>query len=576
MATRSTLRLSATFLLGTGGALLAICGPLMPGPLLWHLLMAGAGLVAISMGTMCGLVGHRLPRWCFDVMIAISIAVITLLAMATSDGLNAFAVTALFLLPVAAGAMQLALRNATVLIAIALACRGAATAASGATLGQILMVEGCTAGLALMVAWLAHVADIAEQDPLTGAYNRRGLQQRLEEVLRRLDREGGQCALIALDIDYFKQVNDAHGHSYGDRLLVGCAHAWRSVLPERAVIGRYGGDEFVVLLPDTSLGRAADLADRVRSVVPGETTASAGVAGWGYGDSQSLLLSRADVALYEAKSSGRDRTVVYGDPGREASEIEAAISAGEMRIALQPVVRLPEREIVGHEALIRWDRPGRGTVSPLDFIPQAERTGAIHAVGAWVLAESCRVAMALPGSRRSVAVNVSVHELRRSDYVIGVLAVLDEAKMPGELLLVEVTESVFEDDDPQIIANLAELRAHGAKVAIDDFGAGYSSLRRIEQLPIDIIKIDGALVSSIREDRDPAILRAIVTMAHSLGVELIAEYVETPYQAQVLEQLGYDMVQGYLFGRPLDPEQTLVATLKLPVEEPLITAPVRP
>jgi len=556
--------MSAAFLLTVGGLLLAVCGPLMDGSAGTRLDLVGMGLLAIAAGGFCGAVGHRLPRWFFELLIAISIAVITVLAWAVSDTMNALALTALFLLPVAAGAMQLSLRKATPLILLALICRGWVTSAAGAASGEVLMMEGCTAGLALMVAWLAHVADVAEQDPLTSAYNRRGLERRLESVLRRLDREGGQCGLIALDVDYFKQVNDEHGHLFGDRMLAECSNAWRSLLPERSVIGRYGGDEFVVLLPDTSLGQAADVADRLRAVVPGDATVSAGVAAWGHGDSQSLLLSRADVALYEAKSSGRNRTVVYGDPDREASELEAAIAAGEMRVMLQPVVELPSAAVFGFEALIRWERPGRGTVDPLDFIPQAERTGAIHAVGSWVLTETCRLAMTLPGPRRSIGVNVSVHELRTAGYAARVRQVLEQWEMPGDRLVVEVTESVFEHDDPQVTANLCELRALGALVAIDDFGAGYSSLRRIEQLPIDIIKIDGALVSSIREGHDPAILRAIVTMARSLGVRLIAEHVESPYQAEVLHQLGYDMAQGYLFGRPMRPEPAFVVGPRRP------------
>ncbi|HEU4568215.1 MAG TPA: EAL domain-containing protein, partial [Marmoricola sp.] len=254
-------------------------------------------------------------------------------------------------------------------------------------------------------------------------------------------------------------------------------------------------------------------------------------------------------------SCGRDPTVAYGDPGREASELEAAIAGGEMRVLLQPVVRLPDGEPIGFEALVRWERPGRGLVGSLEFVPQAERTGAIHSLGAWVLAECCRLAMTLPGPRRSIGVNVSVHELRRADYARTVGQLLEQWQMPGDLLIVEVTESVFEDDDPQVSQTLQDLRALGALVAIDDFGAGYSSLRRIEHLPIDLIKVDGALVCTIRENHDPAILRAIVTMAESLGVNLVAEHVETDYQAAVLHELGYQLAQGYRFGRPAEPEQ---------------------
>lgn len=510
-------------------------------------------------------IGHRVPRWCLAGLMLAVLAGITVLASTTSDPATAFSLTACFLLPMAAAATLLSLRSALALVVAALVCRSWVLVRAGASVGDIVTLEGCTVGMVMLIAWLARLADAAVQDPLTGLLNRRGFGRRLEDELSRLEHEGGQCALVALDIDYFKQINETAGHAAGDRLIAGCADAWRTLLPASAVLGRYGGDEFVLVLPDVPLGTAADLADSLRAAAGDEVTVSAGVAAWQHGDSGSMLLNRADVALYDAKASGRDRTIVYGDPGREASELEAAIAAGELRIMLQPVVSLPSGEPIGFESLIRWDRPGRGTVAPLDFVPHAERTGAIHSLGTWVLKECCRLAMTLPGPRRSIGVNVSVHELRRAGYAARVQRLLEEWRMPGNLLVVEVTESVFEDDDPQIIENLHDVRALGALIAIDDFGAGYSSLRRIEQLPIDIIKIDGALVSSIRPGHDAPILRAVATMGRSLGVRLVAEHVETQHQADVLHELGYHLAQGYLFGRPCAPgEAVLIGSRSAP------------
>ncbi|MCA1983564.1 putative bifunctional diguanylate cyclase/phosphodiesterase [Nocardioides nematodiphilus] len=568
MATPSTLRISATFLLGLAGSIAALCAMVMPDAAEPRLTLAGVGLLVLAGGAVCAAVGHRLPRWSYELLVTNAILLVTLVAWVERDRLDVLAVSSFYLLPVVAGAMQFSLRKAMPMLLLALLCRGWVTIADGVHLPEVLMVEGCLAGLAVLVAWMAHAADVAEVDPLTGALNRRGLERRLEGTLRRLDREGGQCALIAMDIDNFKQVNDVNGHQYGDRLLMGCANAWHAVLPERSVLGRHGGDEFIVLLPDTSLGQAADVADRLRAAVPGEATSSAGVAAWGRGDSQSLLLSRADVALYEAKSSGRDRTSVYGDPDRDASELEAAIAAGEMRVMLQPVVELQRGDFVaGYEALVRWHRPGRGIVSPDDFIPQAERTGAIHALGRWVLDECCRLAALLPEAYQVIGTNVSVHELRRAGYAEHVSLCLETWGTTASRLVFEVTESVFEDNDPQIIQNLCDLREMGSLVAIDDFGAGYSSLRRIEQLPIDLIKVDGTLTRSIREGHDPAILRAIVTMARSLGVRLLAEHVETEYQAQVLRALGYELAQGYFFGRAAVPGEAYVVAPRVPVDD---------
>ena len=568
MATSSTLRISATFLLVLAGTISGLCAVVMSAAAEPRLVLAGVGAVVLCLGAVCAAVGHQLPRWSYELLVTGAIVLVTVVAWLERDRIDVLAVTAVYLLPVVAGAMQFSLRKAIPMLALALLCRGWVTVATGVPLPEVLLVEGCMAGLVVLVAWMAHAADVAEMDPLTGALNRRGLERRLEDVLRRLDREGGQCALIAMDIDNFKQVNDVNGHQYGDRLLMGCANAWRAVLPERSVLGRHGGDEFVILLPDTSLGEAADVADHLRVAVPGETTASAGVAAWGQGDSQSLLLSRADVALYEAKSSGRDRTSVYGDPDRDASELEAAIAAGEMQVFLQPVVDLQRGDVIGgYEALVRWHRPGRGTVRPDDFIPQAERTGAIHALGRWLLDECCRLAALLPQGYQVIAINASVHELRRADYAEHVTRCLETWGAAASRLVFEVTESVFEDDDPQVVRSLCDLRAMGSMVAIDDFGAGYSSLRRIELLPIDLIKVDGALIGSIRHERDPAILRAIVTMAHSLGVRLVAEHVETEDQAEVLRALGYEFAQGYYFGRPAAPAQAGLVAAPVPTDD---------
>jgi diguanylate cyclase (GGDEF)-like protein len=415
----------------------------------------------------------------------------------------------------------------------------------------VLTFNGVCIGVGIVVASICRAADAAEEDPLTRLANRRGLDRRLLEALDEARSDGTRLFLVLLDLDGFKQINDSHGHQRGDELLRMCASRWRRVLPRNAVMGRYGGDEFGLIVRGDTLGAAADLADRLREAVAPDVTASAGVAAWREGDSASMLMSRADVALYDAKAAGRNQTVVWGDPGRAASELESAIEHGELVLHYQPLVRLSDGGVVGIEALVRWQHPQRGLVPPGDFVPQAERTGAIRALGAWTLDQACRALTEITGTLAVVSVNVSVCELREAEYVDRVRATLWRYGLPGERLMLEVTEAVCDDEDPRVAATLHQLRALGVRIAIDDFGSGYSSLRWLDRLPLDVIKIDGTFIDGIKEGSlEAPILEAILVMARSLGLKVIAERVETEHQATVLASLGCEFAQGYLFGRP--------------------------
>ncbi|WGL50536.1 bifunctional diguanylate cyclase/phosphodiesterase [Nocardioides sp. BP30] len=406
-----------------------------------------------------------------------------------------------------------------------------------------------------VAGWLARLADLVEQDALTGLVNRRGFDRRLEHELTRLRREHGELALVLLDLDGFQTFNDTAGQRTGDQLLVACAGIWSRLLLEHQTLSRYGGDAFAVLLPGSSLGKAADIADRLRAMAPDGIGTSAGVASWAPGDTLSMLLGRAEVALYEAKAAGRGQTVVYGDPTHGASELEAAVLAGELFLHYQPVIRLRDNAVVSAEALVRWAHPRRGLIPPNDFIPHAERTGAIHALGRWTLAQACAAAVA-SCHRRGIGVNVSVPELRNPGYVDEVRRTLSATGLPPESLLLEVTEALFDEDDPQVVRTLQGLRALGVRVAIDDFGTGYSSLRWLEQFPVDIVKIDRSFVAAIdpRREHQP-VLSAIITLCRSLRLTIVAEGVETAEQAIVLHELGCDYAQGYLFGRPVPMDQ---------------------
>jgi diguanylate cyclase len=509
-----------------------------------------AGVIAI--GVMIFVWGHLIPRRGYHVLGVLATLIISALVL-MGDGTSSVSLSAPYLFVVVNSVLVFALREALAEVIFAEVACALAMSRGGIAAGDIVLVEGCTVGMAAVAAWLARLADAAEEDPLTLLANRRGFTRRLDAALQDAS-AGGGLAVALFDVDRFKEVNDRHGHPHGDQTLIACAQAWSRLVPPGACLSRYGGDEFALLLPGQPLGRAADLADALRAATPLGMTVSAGVAAWERGDSGSVLMGRADVALYQAKTSGRDRTSVYGDPDRAASALEAAIDRDELCLLYQPVIELASGEVTGYEALARWRRPDRGLVGPAEFIPDAERTGAIHSLGSWLLHEACDFVASQDGAQITVGVNASPVELRNPDYAERVRECLAAHDVPGRRMVLEVTEGAFDGDDDQIVANLSALRELGVLVAIDDFGAGYSSLRRLESLPIDVLKVDGALISSLREDQEEApVLEAIATMGHALGLRLVAEHVETRHQADVLRRLGYDRAQGYLFGRPAPP-----------------------
>lgn len=503
--------------------------------------------------------GARIDRWGYHLLVLLATGLITGQIAVTGSGADAVAVGSAYLFVMVNAVLLFPLREGLVQMVVVQAAFALMLAGSAASPGAGIIVVGCTIGMTVIVGWLARVASAAEVDPLTDLLNRRGVDRRLEEAQRRAERDGSHLCLALLDLDCFKKVNDDDGHAVGDRLLVECARTWLERLPEGMHLGRYSGDGFALVMPGTPLGRAADIVEDLRTCVQPGVTASAGVTGWQHGDTGSVLMGRADVALYEAKTAGRDQIVVYGDPERTASALETAIAEGQMRLYLQPVVRIANGEPVGFEALVRWEHPRRGLVMPDAFITQAERTGAIHSLGAWTMEHACRAAVDLDNPEISIGVNVTIPELRRTDYADAVGRILERWGLPGHQLILEITEGAFDDSDPQIEQTLRDVRALGVPIAIDDFGSGQSSLRRIEHMAIDILKVDGALVRAIREDAHEApILEAVQTMARRLGLRLVAEHVETPHQAEVLRRVGYDFGQGYLFGRPA-PAATFIA-----------------
>lgn len=514
------------------------------------LMLIAIGVVIICTGVVCYVGRAYWPRAFYHAVTFAGTGLVTACVLLADDTVPALVLSSLYLFMVIDAAFYFSIRGGAVHWLTIGLCATTAYRIIGIPWGMAAVLAATSFAIWVVVLWLARVSDEAEEDHLTQLPNRRGLERRLQTACRRAAEEGTPLVLAILDLDNFKQYNDSRGHLHGDELLVGCARAWRALLPEGGHLGRYGGDEFVLLLPGYALGAAADITDRMRVATPAATV-SVGVAALNVGDSMSMLLSRADVALYEAKLAGRNRTTVHGDPGRVARELELAAGAGELRIFYQPLVELATREVVGYEALLRWQHPQRGLVPPVGFIPEAERSGAIHAIGRWLVTQVTGDIAAHRERMPHVGINVSLRELQRADYADMVIAQLRRHGIGPEVFIVEVTESAFADGDEQVYRNLQKLRTHGVLVAIDDLGAGYSSLRRIQDLPIDFIKLDGSMTRMIPDDGDRApILEALVAMGNSLDVRLVAEWIETPHQADVLQKQGYFLGQGYLFGKP--------------------------
>jgi diguanylate cyclase (GGDEF)-like protein len=417
------------------------------------------------------------------------------------------------------------------------------------------------------------LAHRATHDPLTGLPNRPAFVERVERALdrRRTDPDArGRVAVMFVDVDDFKLVNDSLGHGAGDRLLEAVAQRLTDALRPQDVVARFGGDEFTVLVSDVADADAARavaqrLADALRAPIDldGESrfvTASVGLALGGDGGADQLLQD-ADAAMYRAKANGKARCDTFDDSLREAAVRRLALESGlrealardELTLAYQPQVRLPEGRVTGAEALIRWQHPELGPVSPAEFIPMAERLGVIEEIGAWVLRTACAEAVSWGREDLEIAVNVSPRQLSTPELADIVLDALQSSGLAPHRLCLEVTETALLADVESAHAMLARLRALGVLLAVDDFGVGHASLRHLRQLlPVDILKIDKSFVDGLAEDReDAAIVSAVVRLAEGLGLDCVAEGVETEDQAAALSAMGCAYGQGYHFARPL-------------------------
>lgn len=418
----------------------------------------------------------------------------------------------------------------------------------------------------------------AFHDSLTQLANRSLFGDRVEHAIARLARAEESIAVVVLDLDGFKTINDSLGHTAGDQLLMAAAQRLENQLRPGDTAARLGGDEFAVLLEDiTSFEKVAALAERLLEVfcepfaVAGKqllVTASLGVALNRPGDGAEELVRNADMAMYLAKGAGKACFRIYEPEMHEAAlarldleaELRHALADDQFVVHYQPTVELDSGMVCGFEALVRWEHPERGLLAPAEFIPVAEETGLIVELGRWVLGQAAGQAQrwqtAHPDLELGMAVNLSPRQFRDPRLIDDVAAVLVGSGLDPHSLTLEITEGVLADDRESAVASLYALKSLGVRVALDDFGTGYSSLGRLRELPIDVLKIDKAFIDGVAtETESTGLVEAILRMAETLSLDTIAEGVEEPDQADQLAALGSRLVQGYLYSRPLPAAQ---------------------
>jgi len=427
----------------------------------------------------------------------------------------------------------------------------------------------------------------ALHDALTRLPNRTLLMERLEMALQRAKRyPDHEFAVLFIDLDRFKAINDSLGHQVGDRLLLAIAHQLQELVRSTDTVARLGGDEFIILLdPIQDINDAIRVADRIHAQLrlplqlAGRevfTSASIGIAASAtHYQHGSDLLRDADIAMYRAKEKGKARYEIF-DRAMYAQAIQKlqiendlrqAVIRQELYLKYQPIVSLNTGKIIGFEALLRWLHPERGFVSPAQFIPIAEETGLIVPIGEWVLRTACnqmkqwQTQLSHPPTK--ISVNLSLKQLREPDFLEKIDRILAETEIAGESLNLELTESMLMDDVEHLIFVLGQLRARNIRLSIDDFGTGYSSLSYLHRFPIDYLKIDRAFISGIgANSKNCQIAATIISLAHQLGIKAIAEGVETLNHLQHLQKLACEEAQGYLFSKPLDlaAAETLILT----------------
>ena len=436
-----------------------------------------------------------------------------------------------------------------------------------------------------------HIRHQALHDPLTGLPNRTLYMDRLGHALQHLRRRGCSAAILLLDLDDFKLVNESLGHDVGDHLLAAVAPRLKQAIRGSDTVARFGADVFGVLLEDIAGEHdAVEMAERIAAVftrpfvLGGDehfVTTSIGISLALGGERAEDLVRDADTAMHRAKARGRARYELFDERIRGRAlgrlrvenDLRRALERDELTLDYQPIVALHDHAIVGVEALVRWEHPERGRVPPLDFIPIAEENGLIEPIGRWVLEHACRQAAGWCAQRPdaapiSVAINLSAIEFENRTLPDTVATALRASSLDPSLLALEITESVMMGQAEELSATLAALKQVGVQLILDDFGTGYSSLAYLSRLPLDVLKVDRSFVDGLGSERsDTAITEAIIAMSHALSLAVVGEGAETERHISELARLGCDLVQGYYFSRPVPAAQ---------ITEMLVTGPAWP
>ncbi len=415
---------------------------------------------------------------------------------------------------------------------------------------------------------------LAHHDNLTGMPNRLLFQDRLYQAMSRVSWHKRTVAILFIDLDRFKRINDTLGHEVGDQLLCETAERLNSCVREGDTVARLGGDEFSVILND--LASRDDISPICEKIIYSLTqpfvingnelfvSASIGIAQFPLdGEDNKTLLKKADMAMYEAKAQGGESYCFYSEQNNSGqferlsleSKLRRALENGEFYLHYQPQLHLKSVQVISREVLLRWSHSEFSDITPNIFIPVLEETGLISPVGEWVMLQACRDEMVRQKSGfapQRVAVNLSIRQFKRSDFVSRVENILNQTGIQADCLELEVTEGLLIKDIPETARTLHELHELGVKLSIDDFGTGYSSMNYLKRLPFDTLKIDQSFVRDIMQNKDDAaITSAIITLAHSMELEVVAEGVETMEQLQFLYRQGCDLIQGFLFNRPM-------------------------
>ncbi|MTV40129.1 EAL domain-containing protein [Duganella radicis] len=423
----------------------------------------------------------------------------------------------------------------------------------------------------------------ARIDPVTGFFNRHALSTQLAQELAHAAAAGRECAVLFIDLDKFKRVNDSFGHAAGDELLRTAANRLHGLLRPCDVLSRFGGDEFIVIIPDLAPNSAEQMAtdcaaEIIKAMGRGfelsyhaiSVTASIGIACYpNHGGDSDTLIRCADIAMYEAKKAGRGEQLIFNDAMNAATKdglvidgaLRGAIEANEFYLVYQAITNSHTGKLTKVEALLRWNSSLLGPVSPDRFIPVAEDSGMIIPLGTWVLDQACRQMAHWKQSVLddvTISINVSAWQLAAPDFVALVSQALIRNGLSPHQLELELTERVLIEDAANVQAVLAQLRALGVGISLDDFGTGYSSLSYLTQFHLNTLKIDRAFVMDIEHsERSNNLVHAIIAMGHSLGLQLVAEGVETAGQAAILEKMGCHYLQGYHISRPISPDELL-------------------